>query len=170
MAAHLQEAAIVAPVPADEDRFDRGLHVVVDAAPAGALEQGERPIMGVEHHLLRLTRIGPHEQHATVAEPDVSDLHGHRRSAQQDNLVAPIELIGFARSKAQRYKRCGGCLPAFLSPAPSIAAYGVVAAVISTARAVPRTAGSASDVRVMTWPRSAPAADQACLRQRPIFG
>src|SRR4029077_2075484 len=52
-AAHLQEAAIVAPVPADEDRLDRGLHVVVDAAPAGALEQGERPIVGVEHHLAR---------------------------------------------------------------------------------------------------------------------
>src|SRR6478672_13489759 len=68
MAAHLQEAAIVAPVPADEDRLDRGLHVVVDAAPAGAFEQGERPIMGVEHHLLRLTRIGSHEQHATMAE------------------------------------------------------------------------------------------------------
>ena len=67
----------------------------------------------------------------TVAEPDMSDLHGHRRAAQQDNLVAPIELIGFARSKTQRHKRCGGCLPAFLSSAPSIAAHGVVAAVIS---------------------------------------
>ena len=46
-------------------------------------------------------------------------------------FVAPIELIGFARSKAQRHKRCSGCLPAFLSPTPSIAAHGVVAAVIS---------------------------------------
>ena len=88
--------------------------------------------MGVEHHLLRLTRIGSHEQHATVAEPDMSDLHGHRRAAQQDNLVAPIELIGFPRGKTQRHKRCGGCLPAFLSPTSSIAAHGVVAAVIST--------------------------------------
>jgi len=25
--------------------------------------------MGVEHHLLRLARIGPHEHHAAVAEP-----------------------------------------------------------------------------------------------------
>ena len=87
--------------------------------------------MGVEHHLLRLTRIGPHEQHSAVAEPNVSDLHGHRRSAQEDNLVAPIELVSLARSKAQRYKRCSGRLPAFLSPTPSIAAHGVIAAVIS---------------------------------------
>ena len=34
--------------------------------------------MGVEHHLLALARVGPHERHAAVAEPDVGDLHGHR--------------------------------------------------------------------------------------------
>ena len=38
VAAHLQEAAIVEPLLADEDRLHRRLHVVVDAAPAGALE------------------------------------------------------------------------------------------------------------------------------------
>jgi hypothetical protein len=52
MAAHLQEAAIVMPVLADEDRLHRRLHVVVDAACAGPLEEGEGPVMGVEHHLL----------------------------------------------------------------------------------------------------------------------
>ena len=31
MPAHLQEAAVVGPLLADEDRLDRGLHVVVDA-------------------------------------------------------------------------------------------------------------------------------------------
>ena len=61
MAAHLQEAAIVEPVLANEDRLHCRLHVVVDAAPAGALEQNKCPIMGVKHHLLRLARIGPHE-------------------------------------------------------------------------------------------------------------
>jgi hypothetical protein len=45
----------------------------VNAASAGPLEQGEGPIMGIEHHLLRLARIGAHEQHPAVAEPDVSD-------------------------------------------------------------------------------------------------
>ena len=42
MRAHLQEAAIVLPVLADEDRLHRRLHVVVDAARAGALEQARR--------------------------------------------------------------------------------------------------------------------------------
>src|SRR5258706_16124740 len=34
MRAHLQKAAIISTRLADEDRFDRRLHVVVDAAPA----------------------------------------------------------------------------------------------------------------------------------------
>ena len=38
VAAHLQEAAIVEASLADEDRLHRRLHVVVDAAPASALE------------------------------------------------------------------------------------------------------------------------------------
>ena len=33
---------------------------VVDAAPAGPLEQRKRPIVGVKYHLLRLPRIGGH--------------------------------------------------------------------------------------------------------------
>jgi hypothetical protein len=41
VAAHLHEAAIVETPFTDEDRLHRRLHVVVDAAPAGALEQGE---------------------------------------------------------------------------------------------------------------------------------
>ena len=44
VAAHLQEAAIVVALLADEDRLHRRLHVVVDAALAGALEEGERPV------------------------------------------------------------------------------------------------------------------------------
>src|SRR6266567_2867770 len=46
VAAHLQEAAIVEAILADEDGLHRRLHVVVDAAPAGALEQGERAVVG----------------------------------------------------------------------------------------------------------------------------
>src|SRR5438034_8698051 len=41
VATHLQEAPIVQPVGADEDRLHRRLHVVVDAAPAGALRSEE---------------------------------------------------------------------------------------------------------------------------------
>ena len=76
------------------------LHVVVDAAPTGALEQGKGPVVGIEHHLLRLSWIGSHEQHAAVAEPHMGDLHGHRHPTQQDDLVAPVKLIGLPRRKA----------------------------------------------------------------------
>ena len=63
--------------------------------------------MGVEHHLLRLARIGPHEQHAAVTEPNMGGLHDHRHAVQQDDLVAPVELVGFTRGKAQRDIGCG---------------------------------------------------------------
>ena len=55
--------------------------------------------MGVEHHLLRLARIGPHEQHASVAEPDMNRLYGDRHPAQQDDLVAPVELMASPGAK-----------------------------------------------------------------------
>src|SRR5262249_5785751 len=51
--------------------------------------------------------------------------------AQHDNFVAPVELVGFARSKAQRdigYRRR---LPMLLGPSPGIAAHRIVATVIA---------------------------------------
>src|ERR1700679_1805756 len=77
MRAHLQEAAIVLAILADEDRLHRRLHVVVDAPPAGALKERERPFVGVEHHLLRLPRIGAHEHHPAMAEAEMRDLHDY---------------------------------------------------------------------------------------------
>src|ERR1700716_1852947 len=92
VAAHLHEAAIVEAPFADEDRLHGGLHIVVDAASAGSLEQSERPVVSVEHHLLRLARIASHEQNAAVAEPDMGGLYHHRYAIQQNHLVAPVEL------------------------------------------------------------------------------
>jgi len=67
---------------------------VVDAAPARALEEGEqRPVVGIEHHLLRVARISAHD--AAVAEPDMGHPDGDCYTAQQHDLVARIELIGF---------------------------------------------------------------------------
>src|SRR5271157_57965 len=131
MTAHLQEAAIVEAILADEDRLHCGLHVVVDAASAGSLEQGEGAVVRIEHHLLRLARIGAHEQHATVAEPDVGNFYDHRRAAQQDDFVAPVELVGFAGSEAQWDVGCCRRLPVLLGPSSGIAAHGIVAAVIA---------------------------------------
>jgi hypothetical protein len=64
MPAHLKEAAIVLPVLAGEDCLHRGLHVVVNAALAGAFEKGKGAVMRVEHHLLGLARIGANKRHA----------------------------------------------------------------------------------------------------------
>jgi hypothetical protein len=40
--------------------------------------------------------------HPAVAEPDVGGLHDHRHAIEQDDLMAPVKLIGFSRRKAQR--------------------------------------------------------------------
>ena len=93
--AHLEEAAVVLAVLADEDRVHRRLHVVVDPALAGATEEREGALVRVEHHLLALARIGAHEHHAAVAEPDVGDLHRRRHAVHDHDLVGPVELVGF---------------------------------------------------------------------------
>ena len=151
MAAHLQEAAIVEATFADEDRLYRGLHVVVDAALAGALEQSKGPIVRVEHHLLRLAGIGAHEQHAAVAEPNMGSLHDHRHATQQDDFVAPVELVGFARSKAQRDIGCGRRYTALLAPIVSVTPDSIVSTVI----AKPTQLLEQSDQR-QTFPRRFP--------------
>jgi hypothetical protein len=87
MAAHPQKTAVVLAVLADEDAINRRLHVVVDAARAGPLEEGECAVVCVEHHLLGLARVGPHEQHPAVAQPDVRHLHSDRRAVDQHDFV-----------------------------------------------------------------------------------
>ena len=104
MAAHLQKAAVEVALLADEHGLDRRLHVVVDAARAGSLEEGEGAVVRVEHHLLALARIGAHEQHPAVAEPDVRDLDRDRHAAEHHDLVAPVELVGLARREPQRHE------------------------------------------------------------------
>src|SRR5271156_759449 len=103
MAAHLREAPIILALAAEEDRIDRRLHVVVNAALAGPAEEGECPVMRIEHHLLALTRIGTHVKHPAVAKPHMRDLHRRRPPAEDHDLVAPIELIGLTWSEAQRH-------------------------------------------------------------------
>jgi hypothetical protein len=131
MRTHLEEAAIVLAILADEDRLHRSLHVVVDAAPAGAPEERERPLVGIENHLLRLARIGAREHHAAVAEADVRDLHDRRHAVQHDDLVAPVELVGFARSERQRNESARRRTRVRLRPGAGVAADGVIAAFVA---------------------------------------
>ena len=59
--------------------------------------------MRVEHHLLALAHIRPGEHHAAVAEPDMGDLHRRRDAADQNDLVAPVELVGLAGRIVERH-------------------------------------------------------------------
>ena len=131
MRAHLEEAAIVLAVLADEDRLHRRLHVVIQAACAGALEKGERSLVGVEHHLLRLARVGAHEHHPAVAEPNVRHLHRRRHTVHDDDLVAPVELVGLPRRKRQRHIGFRRRARVLLAPPPRIPANSVVAALVA---------------------------------------
>ena len=87
-------------VTMDQDRVNRGLHVVVDATRAGALEKGECAIVRVEHHLLRLARIRPHKEHPAVAQPHVCHLHGDRHTVDQIDLVAGAKISRLSRLTA----------------------------------------------------------------------
>src|SRR3546814_11492673 len=85
-------------------RVHSRLHVVVDAPRAGTPEEGERPVVGVEYHLLRLARVGAYEQHPAVAETDMGDLHRHRHAVHQHDFVTSVALVVFPRSEGQRHE------------------------------------------------------------------
>ena len=131
MAAHLLEAAVVGALLAHEDRVHRRLHVVVDPARAGALVEGEGPVVRVEHHLLGLAGISPNERHPAVTEPHMRDLHRHGDAVDQHDLVAPVELVRLARLEAQRHE--GRRRPRASRPSPSrgVSPDGVVPAFVA---------------------------------------
>ena len=76
-------------------------------------------MLGIEYDLLRLAWIGAHEQHARVAERQVGDLHRHRRAIDQDDLVAPVELVGLPGSKVSGTKASTMCARSGVCSAPS---------------------------------------------------
>ena len=127
----MQEAAIVLPVLADKDRLHRRFHIVVHTTGAGAPEERERPLMGVEHHLLRLARISAHQHHAAMAETDMRDLHGRRHPDQHDDLVAPVELVGFTRRESQWDESARRRARVRLRPDRGVAADSVIAALVA---------------------------------------
>ena len=125
---HDEEAPVEDALLAGEHRRHRRFHVVVNPACRHAAEKGERPRMRVEKHLLAFARIRSHIDRARRAQPHVSDLHPHRLAGDLDVLVAPVELIGFARPEHQRDEgRRIRHAPAPLQPPPrSIATDRVV--------------------------------------------
>ena len=87
--------------------------------------------MRIEHHLLALAHVGPHEHHSAVAEPDMRHLHSDCHAVDPHDLVAPVELVSLARRIIERHIGLGRHRPAGLRPVPGIAADRVVAALIA---------------------------------------
>ena len=129
--AHLLEAPVVGALLAREDRVHRRLHVVVDPAGARPAEEGEGLVVRVEHHLLRLARIGPHEQHPAVAEPDMRHLHRRGHAVDDHDLMAPVELARLARREAERNVGRGRRLARPPLPGRRVSAHRVVAALVA---------------------------------------
>ena len=92
MIAHHQEAPVVAPLLAGEDRIHRGLQVVIDSAARHAAKELERPGVRIEHHLLALARISDEEKCAAVAQSQVRELDDLINAAELDVLVARLKL------------------------------------------------------------------------------
>jgi hypothetical protein len=95
------------------------------------LKKAEGAVVGVEHHLLGLARIGAREQHAAVAQSDMRHLDGDRHPVDQHDLVRPVELVCLAGRKAQRYE--GFCRrgTALGTPPLGVSTNRVVAALIT---------------------------------------
>jgi hypothetical protein len=126
---HHQKPAVEHAFLADEHRRHRSLHVVVDAAQRHPAEKGECAGMRVEHHLLRLARIGPDIDRPRRAQPHVRHLHTHRLARDLHVLVAPVELVRLARLEQQRDERrhvAAGIPAAVICPAPRIAPDSII--------------------------------------------
>ncbi|PYG54372.1 hypothetical protein N434_04633 [Rhizobium sp. UGM030330-04] len=52
-----------------------------------------------EHHLLAPTHIGPREHHPAMTEADMGNFYRRYYGLDQQNLVAPVELICLAGRK-----------------------------------------------------------------------
>ena len=131
MPAHLLEPAIVGSVLANEDHINGGLHVVINPARTCSTEESKRLVVRVEHHLLGLSGIGPHKRHPAVAETDMGNLDRRGHAVDQNNLVAPVELRGFAGIEAQRHIRRSRRFLRRFRPLGRIAPHRIIAAAVT---------------------------------------
>jgi hypothetical protein len=85
--------------------------------------------MRVEHHLLRLARIGPDVDRPRRAQPHLGHLHSHRLASDLYILVTPVELVGLAGLEHERDEGRGAVariLAPRFRPAPGVATNRVV--------------------------------------------
>ena len=81
--------------------------------------------------LLALAHIGAGEHHATVAKPDMGNLHRDRHAANQHDLMAPVELVCLARRIIERHIGICRDRPTGLRPGLGIASDSIVTARIA---------------------------------------
>src|SRR5262249_40599383 len=102
---------------ADEDQINRRLQIIVDATTRHPAPEAKRTPMRVEHHLLCFAQVGYCQEHPTMGESQVRHLDLLHLPAQFDRLVAPIELIRFARRNQQWNEYPATAPPPFFLPA-----------------------------------------------------
>ena len=66
--------------------------------------------------LLTLALRGPGEHHPAVVKPDMRHRHRHRNARDQNDLVAPVDLVGPSRRMAERHLALGRRSPPVLRP------------------------------------------------------
>ena len=87
--------------------------------------------MSVEHQFLGLAEVCTHERHSAVRQLHVRRLDHDWQTLQRDRLVAPVELISFARGKAHRHERLRRNPCPFVPPRLDEPMHAVVRSVIA---------------------------------------
>ena len=97
-----QEAAIKTSLFADEDGINHSLQIIVDHPFRHAAKERKGLIMRIQHHLMRLARVGSYKHWSAITQAEVRHFHRLFDTADIDNFLTPIKLTGFAGWKQQR--------------------------------------------------------------------
>ena len=92
---HGRKAGMDLAIFAAADLVDRRAHVIVDPAPRDAAQNPGGVVVGIiKQHLVRLQRIGPHDEGAAVAELEVRYLQLGAFATENCPVFRPVELEG----------------------------------------------------------------------------
>jgi hypothetical protein len=90
----------------------------------------EGVVMRGKHHLLGLARIGSHQEHPAVAQPEVGDLDRGRHPAEHHHLMRPVEPVGLARREPERDED-RALLRSGAAPSAHMTLHAVIGALVS---------------------------------------
>lgn len=103
MPAHLLEAPVVPPLPANEDRIHCHLHVVVVAELAAFAEEDEHLAVRIERHTQALAKLGPNLEHPTVTQSYIAEFKRASRTRGDHQHVARDEVASLTRAKTHSH-------------------------------------------------------------------